>query len=131
MWKGTVLKNGYAQIYREGKSVRIHRISFEMFTGKPIPFGLDVLHRCGQRLCVNPKHLYLGTDVENMRDRDRDGHTGRGENHARARLTARTVRFIRRGVRAGMTRKKLAARFGVCRQHIDSIVNEKRWKVYR
>lgn len=69
-WVGGKEPAGYGKCYvsRLQASVRAHRISFIRFKGE-IPEGLCILHKCNQRDCVNPNHLYAGTQLENAADR--------------------------------------------------------------
>lgn len=73
LWLGGVLANtmGYGQIgiggRRDRKTLLAHRVSYELFIG-PIPSGLQVLHECDNPPCVRPRHLFLGTQLDNMKD---------------------------------------------------------------
>lgn len=73
MWKGS-LSNRYGALHVDGKEVRASRFSYELHYG-PISDGLCVLHHCDTPGCVNPNHLWLGTQLENVHDRDRKGRT--------------------------------------------------------
>ena len=67
LWAKAVNTNGYGYKWHKGKLHHAHRVSWELNRG-PIPDGLFVLHRCDVKLCVNPEHLFLGTQTDNMRD---------------------------------------------------------------
>src|SRR3990167_3892348 len=77
LWTGATRYDGYGTRPWRGKtSAQAHRIAWEVFRG-PIPDGLQVLHRCDVRCCVNPDHLFLGTQLDNMRDMIQKGRKGR------------------------------------------------------
>lgn len=65
MWQGHVMKNGYGQVRANGKATLVHRVSYEM-ANEPILGRLVVDHICYQRSCVNPKHLRLLTQAQNL-----------------------------------------------------------------
>jgi hypothetical protein len=70
-WVAAKDRDGYGQFKGNGH-VRAHRFSYDEFVG-PIPEGLQVLHRCDNPSCVNPEHLWVGTNADNMADKCEKG----------------------------------------------------------
>lgn len=129
-WIGSKSKSGYGIIKSDGgkKSLSVHRVVWELFFG-PIPDGLHVLHKCDVRLCVNLEHLFLGTPLDNMRDRDfKNRHIpSPGERNGQARFTAQDIIAIRKLSAEKVSGVEIARRFGMCKQHVSDIINRKRW----
>jgi hypothetical protein len=125
-------KNGYGWIGaggHYGKAVHVHRLAYELAFGA-IPEGLCVLHHCDNPACVNPSHLFLGTQKDNIEDMIRKGRrfTGNGN----AKLTLDQVREIRRLYGTGQySQRQLGRQFGVTYPNIGSIVRGESWKVSR
>ena len=139
LWTAYCDRDGYGRINsggRRGKLVFAHRVSYELHIG-PIPEGLYCLHRCDVPGCVNPQHLFLGTQDENAADMARKGgaHSPfghkrtRGEDNGHAKLTEEKVRQIRRLYGAGgITQAQLCRDFSIGRTQMSYIVNRKTWR---
>lgn len=127
--KESVGCNGYARYRFEGKQQLAHRISWQKSFG-PIPDGLFVCHHCDNRLCVNPSHLFLGTHMDNMKDRDAKGRCFRplGEVVGTSKLTESDVKEMRAMHAAGAGFAELGRRFGVSGTHAARIVRRFWWK---
>jgi len=129
-WRGAIGKRGYGNFsLGGGKFINSHRLSWRFAYGYLPKRNIFVCHRCDNRKCVNPNHLFLGTAKENTRDmiskgRLRKRGSMRGENGPNAKLTLEEVREIRalRG-----THREIADRFGVSRSAISMIRSGLNW----
>jgi hypothetical protein len=78
LWTSFYDPQGYGRIQYRGECCKAPRLSYEAFKG-PIPKGLHVLHTCDVRACVNPEHLWLGTNQDNINDKMRKGRYSNGK----------------------------------------------------
>lgn len=122
---------GYGVIVDENRIQRsAHRVSWEIYNGK-IDAGKFVLHKCDNRKCVRPDHLYLGTQSQNMLDMYKKGrdHLARGENHRWSKLSKTDVLEIRKSyIPRICSWGKLAKKYNVSRSTIQKITNGRNWK---
>jgi len=104
-----------------------HRLSF-MAHNAPIPNGLYVRHRCDQMTCVNPDHLIVGTQADNIGDAVRRDRMQRGDRHYRAKLNDSKARDIRRLSSIGATSTALARQFEVTTGTISALLSGRTWR---
>ena len=135
-WEWTaVLRRGYGSFSLNGKLVTSHRLSYVIHH----PLTIDLLeghreicvcHRCDNRKCVNPAHLFLGSVADNNKDKEAKGrgNHAKGEKHHEAKLTETQVREIRiKYANGGITYRQLALEYGVSYSIIGYIIRRKTW----
>ena len=127
VWIGSRKRTKYGLSYGFfflDKLTTAHRASWILHVG-PIPKGACVLHRCDNPACVNPKHLFLGTNADNSKDMTAKKRQAAGERHGNSRLTVEAVKEIRRSKE---NRRVLAEKFGVTPINVDHIRARRYWK---
>lgn len=131
-WQRSFGSDGYGQLYiGTGRNCRkktsAHRFSYERHNGR-IPDGLHVCHRCDNKACVNPAHLFLGTNTENRRDSVAKGRAAKGERHGRCKLAVGDVDRIRDIARVGgVSHAEIASHFGISQTQASRIIRGARW----
>lgn len=138
VWLGARLKGGLP--YGQFRDEKCHRISYRLLIGE-IPDGLQVLHRCDNPSCVNPKHLFVGTPQDNMDDKIAKGRQGdsgtktpsNGSLNGNAKLSDAQVIEVRRLKAAGLTARQILVRVGadVSLCTIRRCLQGRSWKVVK
>ena len=133
LWTGTpssryALLSTYDPKTLRKSTVHASRVAWELLRG-PIRKGLCVLHKCDNPRCVNPKHLFLGTNADNTRDMLRKGRAYGGERHHTSKLTNRQVARAILLYQEGWTLTRVAKKYGVTTQCIYNYVNGKTRRV--
>lgn len=132
-WIGAKGGNGYGRIRIKSKLYLPHRIIFEAFYGKN-PGNFMVCHKCDNRFCVNPNHLFLGTRSDNMRDCYEKGRlpknlkNSRGEGVGTSKLKNSDILKIKSFLEKGLSQSHIAKIFFVHRSQINRIAKGKAWK---
>ena len=137
-WTSCRNKQGYGQFGQE----RAHRVAYSLTYGS-IPTGLYVLHACDNPPCVNPVHLFLGTQLDNVADRDNKGRQAKGDRHGyrlnpslvvrgsrngSAKLTEEAVAEMRALLQSGWLLRELSHKYGISIMNASWIVNRRGWR---
>lgn len=132
-WQANLDAKGYGHFQLvEGNPLgrtnpRSHRVSWFIAFGT-IPENYCVCHKCDNRKCVNPHHLFLGTYDDNNKDRAEKGRSAVGENAPTAKLTEADVLEIRKMISEGITQREIARMFNVAHVAIGNISRGQTWK---
>jgi hypothetical protein len=139
LWTGSLMPKGYGFLVvkrnKKMHTISAHRLSWQLHLGE-IPAGLNVLHKCDVRCCVNPNHLFLGTSKDNTQDminKGREGFSGpkpdmQGEKHFASKLTEEDVILIRGSSRSAAG---IARNLGVSAGAVLSVRNGRTWSWFR
>lgn len=146
-WQGTIQTTGYGYFYLGRghlggvKGGTASRASWYLYIGD-IPAGMCVCHRCDNRKCVNPQHLFLGTDYDNTLDKMMKGRHSkgldhslktkakipRGSSHYKTKLTEDDIQNICELRNSGMTYAAIARIYSFDHTTVYKIIKNKRWK---
>ena len=118
-WQKYKNTSGYGTIKVDGQMLLAHRVAYSFFIG-PIPQGMCVLHSCDNPKCVNPKHLWLGTNYDNVQDKVKKGRAG-------AKLKPKDIPIIKTST---LSAKQLGTYFGVSAEQIRNVRSGKSWGYY-
>lgn len=126
-WNGSICPNGYGRIGHKRKTLRAHRVSFEIYHHKIENNQMFVCHKCDNPRCVNPSHLFLGTCKDNVADMYSKGRNSvrLGSERKESILNEESVKRI---LLDNRTHKKIAEEFGVTRSCISSVKQRRTWK---
>ena len=124
-------KKGYGYKWRTDKIYTAHRLAYMDAYGE-IPDGLHVLHRCDNPSCINPDHLFLGTNYDNVMDRKAKGRgrssRNKGESNGSAKITSQDAEKMRELCDSGYQQKELVEIFGLSKASVCRIINNKAWQ---
>lgn len=133
LWNGSTL-NKYGYFGYGGKTYRAHRIAFMLTKRSLFNPALSVLHTCDNPPCVNPDHLFQGTQTDNIIDMDIKGRRGKsglsGEYNPSSKLTNEEVVQIRKLLSTGkLYQREIAKIYGVHTETIGAIKRGKNWRI--
>jgi hypothetical protein len=126
LYLGGVNWKGYGSFWMNGKGISAHRASY-IFSKGEIKKGLSVLHHCDTPSCINPDHLYLGTDLDNAADRKKRGRYNlpSGPDNCNSILSWETVREIRV---SGLTMGQVSKKYNIHKMTAYNVLTHKSYK---
>jgi hypothetical protein len=131
LWSGYKNADGYGVMGIGRKVIKAHRVAYMIYKGE-IPEGMNVCHTCDVPSCVNPEHLWIGTQKENVLDmclkKRHVPSSSKGESHSQAKLSEEQVKLIRTMyTNLKISHASLSEQFGVSRGQIGHIISRKSW----
>ncbi len=130
LWTRGTYRGGYGSIRHNGMTYGAHKLSWELANDAKVPDGMYVCHSCDTPACINPAHLFLGTQKQNVLDMMAKGRRvwGVGRKVHTAKLTDEDIPLIRAARKNGEKISDIARRYGVGTTAISDVVLLKRWK---
>jgi len=126
-WQAHKDTDGYGRFSVDGRVQLAHRLAWELKHGE-VPDRQCICHACDNPACVNPLHLFLGTQADNLHDMAEKGRSTKGTDNPQSKLSENDVREIRRlYATAKFLQKQLSKQFGVSRSAIGQIVRRVSW----
>ncbi len=129
-WTGKKSPKGYGKIYFNGTSMRAHRVSYEIHYGS-FNKDMNVLHHCDNPSCVNPSHLYLGNNQDNVDDKVRRNRQPNGEKNGMSKLTKDIVLQCRKMKQQGLSVSEIMQKLNLHHLDISTVcyaINGTTWK---
>ena len=126
-WTGRVTNKGYGEFPWQGTHWGTHRVSWTLHNG-PIPDGMQILHHCDNRRCIRPDHLYVGTNQQNVDDRETRGRGLTGRPGRKPLLTKEQVLRMREMAARGASQTALANAFGIAQSSVWAILHRKNYQ---
>ncbi len=136
-WRGAKNEHGYGVIGKGGGkksgNIKAHRLSYQIFRHANLAREQFICHRCDNPPCVNPDHLFVGTQRDNIADMIAKGRNSNppiryGESNHNAKLTKKSIPKIRRLFKRGTSSRKIARLHSVDKNTILAIINHKTWR---
>jgi hypothetical protein len=137
-WKGSVRPDGYGKTTSQGKQFLAHRLTYCIYTGMSMDDERLVLHKCNNKRCCNPEHLYAGTQADNVRDAVEHGIKrgvpfgswniySTGTRNPNAKLTLKQCLQIKGLLTKGKTVAEIKRRYGISHKPIYDIKHNRHW----
>lgn len=128
-WTGWCDDGGYGRVAVDRRMRAAHIAAWEIANGRTVPNGMVVRHTCDNPPCINPEHLILGTQQQNVADMHDRGRCDRsGERNNSAKLTAESVQAIRAKHAVGVRINDLSREYGISTSQVKNIINRKQWR---
>jgi len=129
IWTGAYGSTGYGSFWLDGKNIGAHRASW-ILHGMEVSAGDVLCHRCDTPGCINPAHLSVGSQRDNILDMHAKGrqHSNAGSRHGLHKVTEADVRLIRSRGRAGESSHSIARDFPIAASTIRGILSGKEWR---
>lgn len=132
LWKASFARYGYGQfMLKRNKLKKSHRLAWELSIG-PVPDGFSLLHKCDTPACCNPRHLFLGTQIDNMRDCKQKGRIGflsqPGEINGNHKYTAAQIEKVYLLLEKKVKGSEISQLTGVSQGVVSLIKHHKTWR---